>query len=98
MLHIIHIVLKRVSNTYANINDDHSLGKFNRLQIDILFFSQKIDIDISCKLCPKETICMKCQSLLSGKKKKNISKHHLLKSLPKMIIIKTPDQPVKHFV
>ena len=27
------------------------------------FFLQKIDFHISCKLSPKETICMKCQSL-----------------------------------
>ena len=36
------------------------------------YFSQKIDFDISCKLSLKETICMKYQSLLSGKNKKNI--------------------------
>ena len=28
--------------------------------------------NISCKLCPKETICMKCQSLILRKKKNNI--------------------------
>ena len=30
---------------------------------------RKIDFDITCKLSPKETICMKRQSLLSGKNK-----------------------------
>ena len=32
------------------------------------YFSQKTGFDISCKLSPKETICMKCQILFSGKK------------------------------
>ena len=43
-----------------------TLGKFSRLQIDDIYvscFSPEIDFDISCK----ETICMKCQSLYSGK-------------------------------
>ena len=40
-------------------------GKFSRRQIDIFsFFSQKTGFDISCKLSPLETICMKCQNLL----------------------------------
>ena len=34
-------------------------------------FSQKTDFDISCKLSPEETICMKCQNLFSGKNKTN---------------------------
>ena len=34
------------------------------------YFSQKIGFDISCKLSPKETICMNCQSLFSGENKK----------------------------
>ena len=33
-----------------------------------ILFSGK---NISCKLSPKETICMKCQILFSGKNKKN---------------------------
>ena len=38
------------------------------------YFSKKIGFDTSCKLSPKETICMKCQILFSRKKKKkNIS-------------------------
>ena len=50
----------------------HSLGKFSRRQIDDIFsyFSQKIGFDISCILSPEETICIKCQSLFSEKKKK----------------------------
>ena len=34
-------------------------------------FSRKIGSDISCKLSPYETICMKCQSLFSGENKKS---------------------------
>ena len=36
------------------------------------YFFQKTEFDISCKLSPLETICMKCQILFSGKNKKNI--------------------------
>ena len=32
------------------------------------FFSQKIGFDISCKLSPKETICMKCQIVFPKEK------------------------------
>ena len=39
---------------------------------DILkYFYQIIDFNIICKLSPKETVCIKCQSLISGKSKKN---------------------------
>ena len=37
------------------------------------FFFQKTGFDISCKLSPVETICMKCQILFSGKNKKILS-------------------------
>ena len=36
------------------------------------YFSQKTGFDISCKLSPLETICMKCQILFSRKNKKTI--------------------------
>ena len=36
------------------------------------FFTKKIGLGTSCKLSPKETICMKCQILFSRKNKKNI--------------------------
>ena len=49
------------------------------------FFFQKISFDISCKLSPNETICVKCQSLFSGQDMKNISKCHLLKFLSSML-------------
>ena len=45
------------------------------------YFYKKIGFDISCKLSPYETICMKC-ILFSVKNKKNISKCHLLNILP----------------
>ena len=49
-----------------------TLGKyFSKQFLNIfLIFSQKIGFDISCRL--SMTICMKCQSLFSGKNKKNI--------------------------
>ena len=34
----------------------------------LFYFSQKTGSDISCKLSPLETICMKCQNLFSGEK------------------------------
>ena len=36
------------------------------------YFSQETGFDISCKLSPLETICMKCQILFSGENNKNI--------------------------
>ena len=35
------------------------------------YFSQN-SFDISCKLYPMETICIKCEILFSGKNKKNV--------------------------
>ena len=53
------------------------------------YFSQKIGFDISCKLSPMKTICMRCQSPFSEKKnKENISKCLPLKFLPSMPSIK----------
>ena len=51
------------------------------------YFSQKTGFDISCKLSPVETICMKCQNLFSGKNKKNISICFLLKILPRVLSV-----------
>ena len=50
--------------------------------------SQKIGFEISCKLhvSPEKTICMKCQSLFSGKNKRNISKCCLPKNLHSMLL------------
>ena len=33
------------------------------------YFSQKVGFEISCKLSPEETICMKFESLISGENK-----------------------------
>ena len=38
--------------------------------IYFFFFSHKTGSGIACKLYPLETICMKCQNLFSGEKKK----------------------------
>ena len=48
----------------------------------LLLFHRKKGFDISCKLSPLGTICMKCQSLISGENKKNITKCRLLKIYP----------------
>ena len=37
------------------------------------YFSEKTDFDISCKLSPMETVCIKCQILFSRENKKNIN-------------------------
>ena len=53
----------------------------SRRHIEIVFlFSQKTGFDVSCKLSPVETICMKCQILfyLKNKKKKILQVCHLL--------------------
>ena len=43
-----------------------TLGKiFSRGHLDIAYFLQKTGFDISCKLSPMGTICMKCQILFS---------------------------------
>ena len=42
------------------------------------FFFQKARFDISCKLTPLETICMKCLMLFPGKKRKISTVCHLL--------------------
>ena len=50
------------------------LGKIlsrQHFEVSFIFF-QKIRFDTSCKLSPKGTICMKYQSLFSGKKNKYI--------------------------
>ena len=36
------------------------------------YFSQKTGFNISCKLSPLDTICMKCWLLFSGQKKENV--------------------------
>ena len=56
----------------------HPLDRLISQQINIcLIFLQKIDFE--------ETVCMKCQRLLSGKNEKKIAKCHLLKFLPRVL-------------
>ena len=53
-----------------------------------LNFICKSIIIAECKGCVNvllETVCMKCQSLFSGKNRKNISNCHLLKILPRVL-------------
>ena len=64
-------------------NLDHSLGLITNWWY-FSYFSQKTGFDISCKLSPLETICMKCQILFSGK---NISKCPLLNFSPRVLSI-----------
>ena len=56
------------SSTFTNLkanSEDDKLMTFS-------YFSQKTGFDLSCKLSPLETICMKGQILFFGKDKKNI--------------------------
>ena len=50
-----------ISKTVWTNSADEKLKKF------FLKFPEN-SFDISCKLSPEETVCMKCQSLFSGKK------------------------------
>ena len=59
-------VLELTFTTLLAISGDDKLVIFS-------YFSQKTGFDISCESSPKETICMKCQNLFSGKKKKKFS-------------------------
>ena len=55
-------------------------------------FSQKIGLDISCKMSSMETLCMECKVLFfGGKNKKNISKCPLLKILPRVLSVNMSD-------
>ena len=44
----------------------HCLTWANSADDKVMPFSQKTGFDISCKLSPLETICLKCQKLFSG--------------------------------
>ena len=60
ILKIHHQVAKLTLITLGKISVDDILKYFS-------YFSQTTGSDISCKLSPVETICMKYQNLLSGK-------------------------------
>ena len=72
--HLIYVCIVS-SGLFVPINHYHFLGLFSRWQ----YFSQKTGFHISCKLSPKETLCMKCQTCFLGKMRKNISKCWLMK-------------------
>ena len=57
---LVMIGISTLTMLKAEPADDTFMGLFVLLQ--------KVGFDISCKLSPKETVCMKCQILLSGKK------------------------------
>ena len=69
------IIVILMLSTLGKISADDILKYFS-------IFFQKTRFDISCKLSPMETICMKCQITFSGKNKKSISECRLLKFLP----------------
>ena len=60
-----------LSTLWANSADNKLISETKYFFL-FLFFLQKTGFDTSCKLSPKETICIKCQSLYFRKNKKNI--------------------------
>ena len=52
---------------------------------------KKTGFNISCKLSPMETICIKCEILFTRKNKKNISKCLLLKILPRLLSVNSQE-------
>ena len=59
-----------VLNIWLLFNTNSARGKFSKCQINDIFFSYfslTIEFDISCKLSPRETLCMTFQILFGGK-------------------------------
>ena len=81
-----------------------TLGKiFSGRHIDIFsYFPHKTSFDVSCKLSPLETICMKCQNLFSRKNKKKNHQLmcHLLTLAQRVIMVKAeiPAQLSSHSI
>ena len=48
-----------------------------------IFFPQKIGFDISCKLSPQKTVCVKCQNQFLGKSNKNVINLSTAEFVPK---------------
>ena len=76
------------------------ISGFSRTRVKIFFlFSEKISFDTTCTLSPKETIRINCQSLFSGKIKKNInlSSAELAQRVVKVMLAANldPDQTAK---
>ena len=79
---------------WANSAENSADGK---LTIFLLIFSRK-GLDILCKLCPMETICMKYPFFFLGKIKIKMSKKkRLLEMLTSMLYVKLPRwDPMTH--
>ena len=59
----------------SSLDTYSAMGEFSRQQIYIfLFFPQKIGLTFHANCLLKETICMKCQILFSGKNNKKYFK------------------------
>ena len=54
------------------------------------YFSMKKGFDISCKLSPLETICLKCRILFSGKNEKNVINLSSSESAHSMVSVNFP--------
>ena len=74
------IISKRPNCNWVKFSADDNVKYFS-------YFSQKTGFDISCKL--SETICMKYQTLFSGKKKKNITNLSSAELAKRVVKIKT---------
>ena len=74
-------ILFKPATLCANSVDD-------KLMILFLIFPRKGDLTFHANLSPLEAICMKCQNLFSGENNKNISIHHLLKALRRVLSTK----------
>ena len=59
----------------------------------VSYFSEKTGFDISCKLSPIETFCMKCPILFSGKNKKTINILSYAELAQRVVKIKVKKRP-----
>ena len=57
----------------VNFNESLTNDVVSFEQLGPGYFYQETGFDVSCKLSPLETVCMKCRILFSGENKKNIS-------------------------
>ena len=79
----------------VNINLYHFMGKFSRREIDYVFFFSYLLQKNSIWHLTIETICMKCQNLIYGGNKTNISIYRLLKNVPRVLCVKTNTNTIK---
>ena len=80
---LVSLVLKQGTT----VSEYFMLGMLRKNSADNIlkysYFYYKVGFDISCKLSPKDTICIKCLSLFSGKNKKKISGCYLAQNVVK---------------